>query len=101
MSTPFGRRGHFFEAWEEGGDAWERIAIKATECPRISPAFLAQERRDLGDWWFRQEYECQFIETADQLFRLDDIRRAVTDDIKPLFGPAADDDVKPLFGDAA
>jgi hypothetical protein len=28
--------------------------------PRISADFLAQERRGLGESWFRQEYECAF-----------------------------------------
>src|SRR5262245_15448803 len=30
MSTPWGRRGHFFEAWENGGPRWERVKIPAT-----------------------------------------------------------------------
>jgi hypothetical protein len=97
MSTPAGRRGHFFDAWENGGEECERVAIKARECPRIKPEFLEQERRNLGDWWYRQEYECEFIETVDQLFRLDDIRRALTAEVKPLFPqPIGDDNVKPL-----
>jgi hypothetical protein len=48
MSTPFGRRGHFYEAWEKGGEEWTRTAIKADECPRISREFLAQERKTIG-----------------------------------------------------
>jgi hypothetical protein len=100
MSTPSGRRGYFFEAWENGGDDWERISIKAEECPRIPREFLAEQRRLLGDYFYRQEYGCEFLETQDQLFRLDDIRRAVTAEVKPLFpafSPAVSDAVKPLF----
>ena len=97
MSTPHGRRGHFHEAWRNGDD-WRRFEIKATDCPRISPAFLERERASLGDWWFRQEYGCEFMETADQLFRSADIERAVTDDVKPLF-LTGDEDVKPMFGE--
>lgn len=44
MSTPYGQRGHFHEAWTEGGD-WHRVEVPATECPRITPEFLASERR--------------------------------------------------------
>ena len=25
MSTPFGKRGFFYEAWANGGDTWERV----------------------------------------------------------------------------
>jgi hypothetical protein len=86
MSTPFGKRGHFHHEWTEGGEAWERIEIKATDCPRISPAFLAEERASLGDWWYRQEYDCQFVETIDQIFSYDLIIAAISSDVKPLFG---------------
>src|SRR5262249_21571126 len=30
------------------------------DCPRITPAFIEDERRSLGDAWVRQEYECSF-----------------------------------------
>jgi hypothetical protein len=85
MSTPFGQRGHFFEEWTQGGDAWERVQIKATECPRISPDFLAEERRSMGDWWYRQEYLCQFVETVDQIFSYDLIMAAISAEVKPLW----------------
>jgi Terminase RNaseH-like domain len=32
----------------------------ASQIPRITPEFLAQERRALGESWFRQEYCCSF-----------------------------------------
>ncbi len=88
MSTPFGKRGHFFKEWTEGGDTWERIMITAHDCPRISPEFLKEERQALGDWWFRQEYLCEFVETEDQLFTYDQIMTAITGEVKPLFGGA-------------
>ena len=86
MSTPFGKRGHFFEAWKDGGPEWLRIEVTALDCPRISEEFLEQERNALGDLWFRQEYGCQFLETVDQVFRYDEIERALSDDVRPLFG---------------
>lgn len=63
MSTPNGRRGHFFEAWERGGDLWDRIQVTAYEVARIKPAFLEEERRVLGER-FRQEFNCEFINAA-------------------------------------
>lgn len=75
MSTPFGNRGWWFEAWR-GAESWERVEVPAAQCPRISPAFLAEERRTLGEWWFSQEYECQFADSQTSAFRLADIERA-------------------------
>ena len=86
MSTPHGKRGHFFEAWKDGGAEWLKIEVTALDCPRISDDFLEQERQALGDLWFRQEYGCEFLETVDQVFRYDDIERALSDEVEPLFG---------------
>ena len=88
MSTPFGKRGHFFKEWTEGGNTWERIMITAYDCPRIGREFLQDERQALGDWWFRQEYLCEFVETEDQLFSYSQVMTAMTEDVKPLFGGA-------------
>ncbi len=60
--------------------------MSALDCPRISDDFLEQERQALGDLWFRQEYGCEFLETIDQEFRYDDIARALSDEVEPLFG---------------
>lgn len=60
LSTPFGRRGFFHREWEHGGGDWQRIRIPWNQCPRITPEFIEQERRSLGDSWVRQEYECSF-----------------------------------------
>ena len=46
MSTPYGKRGHFYEAWHESGD-WHRVEVPATDCPRITPAIA--ELVDGGD----------------------------------------------------
>lgn len=84
LTTPYGKRGWFFEAWE-GPEAWERVRVTAHDVPRISRAFLEEERRAIGDRWFSQEYLCDFVETEDSVFREADIRRALTPDVAPLF----------------
>ena len=48
-------------------------------------SFLEEERRSLGDRWFRQEYLCEFLEADDVLFRREMVERAFSTDIKPLF----------------
>lgn len=84
LTTPFGKRGWFHREWSEGGPEWERIAVRATECPRIPRDFLAGEERSLGARWYRQEYECSFEETVDQVFSQSDIDAALVDDVAPL-----------------
>jgi len=87
LSTPFGKRGVFYEEWAEG-EGWERYTVSAEECPRIPPEFLEEERRTLGPWWFAQEYECRFMDTVDQVFATEVIDKAITDEVAPLFGGA-------------
>lgn len=99
MSTPHGKRGHFFGEWTQGGADWERTEIKAQDCPRISKKFLEEERKTLGDRWFRQEYECSFEEMQDSTFNFDVVTAAFKGSIKPLFGNAVRSDIKPLFAE--
>ena len=74
-STPFGRRGWWSDAWH-GSEGWERYEVPATDCPRITPAFLEAERRIIGDWWFQQEFMCQFLDAQSAAFRSEDIAAA-------------------------
>lgn len=85
LTTPWGRRGWFYDEWTEGGAAWHRIRITAHECPRISPSFLEEERRRMPATWFRSEYLCEFTDTIDALFSQEDIESAFTDEVQPLF----------------
>jgi hypothetical protein len=84
LSTPYGKRGVFYEEWASG-HGWDRYEVSAIRCPRISPEFLEEERQALPSWVYRQEYECSFEETEDQVFTTDMIDRAVTSEVKPLF----------------
>src|SRR5262249_37295005 len=59
LSTPWGRRGWFYEEWHSSR-SWERVKITADRCPRISAEFLEEERQALGERWWRQEYFCSF-----------------------------------------
>jgi hypothetical protein len=84
LSTPAGRRGFFYEAWENGGDDWHRVKVKADECPRISKEFLAEELRNLGPTVFSQEYGLEFVETSDAMFLTAAIEAAF-EDFPPLW----------------
>ena len=82
MSTPYGKRGFFWEEWDHGGSEWERISVPATECPRISPELLAEESAK-GDETYRREYMCEFGEMEGAVFSQESID-AMLQDFEPL-----------------
>jgi hypothetical protein len=128
LSTPFGRRGWFYEAWEgtasdehaldvltverlladldfpvdeysETGAAvsptvaddlrsytWHKTFIPCTHNPRLSRAFLADERRKIPALWFDQEWLCKFVELGEVVFRWDDLMAMMSTDVQPVFG---------------
>jgi phage terminase large subunit-like protein len=84
LSTPHGRRGWFHAAWTSAED-WERVEIKASQCPRISPEFLAEEKASMGEYWYRQEYLTSFEENLASVFRETDLQAMLTDAPPPLW----------------
>jgi hypothetical protein len=80
LSTPHGTRGWFYEAWRSQ-EPWERYEVPATQCPRISAAFLDEERRNMGEWWFEQEYMCRFLDAQTQAFSRDDIEQCFREEV--------------------
>ena len=84
MSTPNRQRGFFYETWVRGGPEWERVKVTAEECGRIAPAFLANERAQSSDEWYRREYCCEFADVEAGVFRREVIERAFRNDVKPL-----------------
>ena len=63
----------------------------------------------LGQWWFRQEYECEFTDTDQSIFSYDLVHSALDDGLKPLFDVSdraralleQPDAPEPLFEDAS
>lgn len=88
LSTPAGRRGWFFTQWVDG-EGWSRASVKATDCPRITSEFLADERRELGEFIYLSEYECQFQDIESAAFSSDLIENAMSDTLDPLWSVAA------------
>ena len=84
MSTPFGKRGFFYETWMNGGDRWTRILATADGCRRIAPEALAEEREAMGEAWFRQEYLCEFVQAEDSVFREEDVDACLSDEVPAL-----------------
>lgn len=83
LSTPWGKRGWWYEAWQ-GKQPWERVKVTALDCPRISAEFLEEERTTLPDLFYRSEYLVQFVDTVDTVFSHDLVMAALSDDVQPL-----------------
>jgi hypothetical protein len=81
LSTPRGTRGWFYEAWR-GQEPWERYQVPASSCPRISAQFLAEEKRSIGEWWYRQEYCCEFLDAQSQAFSREDIEQCFREEVE-------------------
>jgi Terminase large subunit, T4likevirus-type, N-terminal len=86
MSTPYGRRGWFFERWQSNDPGWFKTTIRADQCSRIPTDFLAEQERELGPLLFRQEYCCEFMDAAETIFATALVERAFDPAIRPLFG---------------
>ena len=89
LSTPNGKRGFFHVEWTEGGADWHRSMITVFDVPHIARSWIEAERTKIPASTFDQEYMCVFGETEDAVFHYQDIRDALTDDVKPLFAQEA------------
>jgi hypothetical protein len=108
LSTPWGARGWWHGEWV-GPERWLRVKVTAEQCPRITPEFLAEEKRSLPASVYASEYEVEFVDQAEMVFSSDDVRAALDPDVHPLFGTALSNDtdideddtnVLPLFQEA-
>lgn len=86
-STPFGKRGWFYDACKRCEEAklagktppWKLVQVTAAQCPRITQEFLDRERAELGDRWFMQEYFTQFVDAMGSVFSHDLIQAALVE----------------------
>lgn len=84
MSTPWRKRGFFYEAWEHGGPDWFRVKAPATECSRITERFLSEGRAELEEDVFRREYLCEFLEDGAEVFDPGLLAAAMDDGVRQL-----------------
>ena len=74
LSTPWGARGWWYQCYlDRKAEGFEYFEVPATECPRISPEFLAQQKRLMADYWFQSEYMCKFLQPVGAVFSAEDI----------------------------
>ena len=68
LSTPRGKQGIFWRAWDQEAD-WKRVRVTADQCPRITKEYLDHERRALPPAWFSQEDRCEFTQDDASIFK--------------------------------
>jgi len=84
LTTPYGKRGWFWDAWS-AGEGWERTKVTADQCPRIDADWLADEQRLIGPFQYAQEYQCEWIDVESQFFASDLIDAAISEDVPALW----------------
>lgn len=83
LSTPFGSEGYFHDVWTNGGEEWARFKITAHDCPRISDAFLEEQRRIMPVWFFNSEFGCAFEDNLSlRVFSPSDIAKAFQEPVE-------------------
>ncbi len=85
LSTPAGKRGIFFETWTSNDPEWHRIRVDLGSCSRITPEFLARERKNLGETRFREEYLCEFIDPDTAAFDSTLVNLMFDPEVRPLW----------------
>ncbi|MGO9178580.1 MAG: terminase large subunit domain-containing protein [Candidatus Limnocylindrales bacterium] len=93
QSTPGVPSGAFFDLWTGADEAkWAKFRVTADQVPGITAEWLDQQRREINDVLFRQEYFCEFalpgVAEGVHLFRSEDIEAAFAagKGIPPLLG---------------
>ncbi len=84
LSSPNGKRGHFYELWSSDDTAWHRERITVYDSPRISEASAHKLQRQIGPHRFRQECLCIFTEAETAYFSDATIERAFSHDVPLL-----------------
>jgi len=71
LSTPNGKLGHFYRIWTDGGPEWFKVKVTADQITRISKEFLDNERLNMTESQFLQEYYGEFMEAEGAVFSSD------------------------------
>jgi hypothetical protein len=85
MSTPWGKRGHFWEVWDQQ-PGWTKTRITVYDVPRIDRGWIEEERQNTPAMVFASEYMGEFVDSIDQVFGTEYVMGALTDDFTPFFG---------------
>ena len=84
LSTPNGKTGHFHKIWTTGGPEWLKINVSADQIPRISKEFLENERLNMSEGQYLQEYFNEFQDAEGAVFSSDLFRSLANPAISAL-----------------
>jgi hypothetical protein len=79
LSTPWGRRGWFFDLHEDIRNDWERHLVTVYESGQFDEQRIAMLKGSLGSFEWASDYMCEFGDTDSQFFSSEAIRAAVDD----------------------
>lgn len=85
LTTGAAKRGWFYEGWIDPDSNFEKIRVTADMCPRITPEFLASERKALGETAFRTEYGLEFLDDQESAFPTMIIDSIFDPNLRPLW----------------
>ncbi|MDX1932003.1 MAG: hypothetical protein SFU56_05305 [Capsulimonadales bacterium] len=92
ISSPYGRRGVFYEAYLRGErreGRYRSVRLPSSQNPLVDPVFLAEKEAELAPRQFAAEYRAEFVDSAGAVFPTEDIEQCLTEDDygpEPLFG---------------
>jgi phage terminase large subunit-like protein len=70
IGTPKGKN-HFWLRYQQAQHlpTWQVVHLKASQSGVLSPEILAEAKKDMTEKSFNQEFECEFLEGAGNIFR--------------------------------
>jgi phage terminase large subunit-like protein len=66
LSTPYDKGHYFYQAFNSSN--WSKYHFKTSDNPKVSKEFLEQQREEIGELQFRQEYLAEFVDDEDTYF---------------------------------
>jgi phage FluMu gp28-like protein len=83
ISSPAGRRGHFYRAYlkgEQGAAGHRAVRLPSSQNPLVDPEYLDEMRQEMTDRAFAAEFLAEFVDSAGAVFPEDDIAACLCDE---------------------
>ena len=75
ISTPYDRGHYFFKAFNSPN--WSKYRFKTEDNPKVARHFLEEQREEVGELQFRQEYLAEFVDDEKTYFPMTLLRPCV------------------------
>jgi hypothetical protein len=87
LTTPWWKRGWFYDLWskDDPTESWLKIKADVYSNPRVNLDWIAAERAEIGETAFRSEYLCEFLDESDAVFPEELIKAAFDNDLPALW----------------